>query len=48
MTTPFYRLHAPPRAGDDELFYEAAAVYLGRMAYVDHLLGLLMDGLSAR
>ena len=34
-------------AGDDSLFYEIAAVYYGRIAYVDYLLGKLLDGIAA-
>lgn len=31
----------------DDLFYNLSAVYLGRIAYVDYILGVLLDGLDA-
>lgn len=31
----------------DDLFYNISAVYLGRIAYVDYILGVLLDGLDA-
>jgi len=34
-------------AADDELFYELQAVYLGRVAYMDHVLGELVRGIDA-
>jgi choline-sulfatase len=34
-------------AADDELFYELQAVYLGRVAFVDYVLGALMRGIDA-
>jgi choline-sulfatase len=34
-------------AADDELFYELQAVYLGRVAFVDYVLGTLMRGIDA-
>jgi arylsulfatase A-like enzyme len=31
----------------DDLFYNISAVYLGRIAYVDYILGVLLDGIDA-
>jgi choline-sulfatase len=31
----------------DDLFYNLSAVYLGRISYVDYILGVLLDGLDA-
>ena len=45
--TGFRNLTSFHDEGDDELFYELAAVYLGRIAYVDYVLGVLMRGLDA-